>query len=260
MYVNNGDITYFDSFGIEHILKEKRTLIDNKNIKTNIFRIQEYDLTMRGCLKTDECNSIKYDFPKTPNIYQNLRANISNEQQLRLNKINQIKDYLLAEIRYRELISKNISKYIASFEYFSKSLIFLSAVASSNSIPSVFGAPAGIMGTSSVLTFSITSGFVKKWLKTTANKKKKKNKIVMLARSKLNSIEGKIFKALMNNEISHEDFMAIFNEEKKYQALKESIRMMKSHISNAENVSLIEECKKEVLMKLLSVTKSLLIV
>ena len=53
-----------------------------------------------------ECNSIKYDFNKTPNMYPNLNAtslnsNISNEQQLRLNKINEIKDYFLAEIRKR---------------------------------------------------------------------------------------------------------------------------------------------------------------
>ena len=53
------------------------------------------------------------------------------------------------------------------------------------------------------------------------------NKIVMLARSKLNSIESKISKALTNNQISHEDFMTIINEEKNYRELKESIRMMK---------------------------------
>ena len=52
----------------------------------------------------DECNSIKHDFQKTTNIY----PNISNEQQFTLNKINEIKDYFLAEIRERELISKNL--------------------------------------------------------------------------------------------------------------------------------------------------------
>ena len=66
----------------------------------------------------------------------------------------------------------------------------------------------------------------------------------MLARSKLNSIESKISEALINNEISHEDFMTILNEEKKYRELKESIRMMNSHRSDAEKVSLIEEGKK----------------
>ena len=49
----------------------------------------------------------------------------------------------------------------------------------------------------------------------------------MLARSKLNSIESKISEALINNEISHEVFMTIINEERKYRHLEESIRMMK---------------------------------
>ena len=49
----------------------------------------------------------------------------------------------------------------------------------------------------------------------------------MLARSKLNSIKSKISEALINNEISHEDFMIIINEERNYRELKESIRMMK---------------------------------
>ena len=66
----------------------------------------------------------------------------------------------------------------------------------------------------------------------------------MLARSKLNSIESKISKALINSEISHEDFETIINEENKYQELKESIRMMNSQISDAEKISLIEEGKK----------------
>ena len=94
------------------------------------------------------------------------------------------------------------------------------------------------------LAFSITTRFVKKFLKTTRNKKKKPNKIVMLAINKLNSIESKISEALINNEISHEDFMAILNEEKKYRELKQSIRMMKSQRSGVEKISLIEEGKK----------------
>ena len=56
----------------------------------------------------------------------------------------------------------------------------------------------------------------------------------MLARSKLNSIESKISEALLNNKISHEDFMKILNEEKKYRELKQKIRMMNSQRSDAE--------------------------
>ena len=66
----------------------------------------------------------------------------------------------------------------------------------------------------------------------------------MLARSKLNSIESKISEALINNEISHEDFMTIIHEEKKYWDLKESIRMMNSQRSGVEKINLIEDGKK----------------
>ena len=76
------------------------------------------------------------------------------------------------------------------------------------------------------------------------NKKKKHNKNVMLARSKLHSIESKISEALINNEISHEDFITILKGEKKYWELKESIRMMNSQRSDVEKISLIEEGKK----------------
>ena len=173
----------------------------------------------------------------------------TNEQQFRLNKINEIKDYFLAEIRERELISKNVSKYIASLDYFDKSLNVLSILSGSISIASfatVIGAPAGIIGASCGLTFSITSGFVKKFLKTIRSKKEKllktirsekekHNKIVILARSKSNSIESKI---------SHKNFETIINKEKKYWELKESIGMMNSQSSDAEKVSLIEEGRK----------------
>ena len=100
------------------------------------------------------------------------------------------------------------------------------------------------MSASCSLTFSVTTGFVKKFLKTIRNKKKKHNKIVMLARTKWNSIESKISEALVNNEISHEDFMTVLNEEKKYRELKESNRMMNSQRSDVEKASLIEVGKK----------------
>ena len=66
----------------------------------------------------------------------------------------------------------------------------------------------------------------------------------MLAKSKLNTIETKISEALRNNEISHENFITIINEEKNYQELKKSIRMTKSQRSDTEKINLIEEGKK----------------
>ena len=110
----------------------------------------------------DERNSIKHDFCETPNI----SPNISNDQQFRLNKINKIKDYFIAKNRERKLMSKNLSKNIASFEYLDKSLIVLSVATGSISIASfatAIGAPVGIMSASFSLASSITTGFVKKF-------------------------------------------------------------------------------------------------
>ena len=95
------------------------------------------------------------------------------------------------------------------------------------SFATVIGTPVGIASGSLSLIFSLSTGLVKKLLKTTRNEKRKHSNIVILARSKLNSIERKISEALINNEISHEDFVTIINEERNYRKLKESIRMMK---------------------------------
>ena len=144
-------------------------------------------------------------------------------------------------------MSKRLSKYIASCDYFDNSLIVLSVTTGSISVASfatLIGAPVGMVNTNFSLVFSISTGIIKKLLKTTRYKKKKHNKIIMLARGKLNSIESKISEALINNEISHEDFMTIINEEKKYRELKESIRMMNTQRSDSEKINLIEEGKK----------------
>ena len=66
----------------------------------------------------------------------------------------------------------------------------------------------------------------------------------MLTRSELNSIESKISEVLINQGISHEDFMKVINEEKKYRELKESIRMMSSQKNDVDKINLIEKGKK----------------
>ena len=179
-------------------------------------------------------------------IYPNLGVSLSDQQQFRLNKINEIKDYFVVEIKERELMSKRRSKYITSFDHFDKSLIVLSVITSSISIAScatVIGAPVEIASASFSLAFPISTGIIKKLLKTARNNKKH-NKIVMLARSELNSIESKISEALINNEISHEDFMMIINAENKHRELKESIGMMNIRRSVSEKIKPIEKGKK----------------
>ena len=154
------------------------------------------------------------------NIYLKLSPTLSNDQPFRLNRINEIRDYFVTEIKERELMSKRLSKYFASFDYFDKSLIVLFVTTRSISIASFQREPAGIVSASFSIAFSISTGLIKNLLKTTRNKKETHNKIVMLAGSKLNSIEGKISKALINNDIEHEDFVTIIDEEKKFRELK----------------------------------------
>ena len=132
-------------------------------------------------------------------------------------------------------MSKRLSKYIASFDYFDKSLIVLSVTTGSISIASfatVIGAPVGIASASFSLAFSISTGIGKKMLKTMLNKKKKHNKTFMLPASKWNSIESKISEALINSKISHDDFMLVINEEKSYRELKVGLSRSRKFLPN----------------------------
>ena len=108
-------------------------------------------------------------------MYPNLSPNLSDDQQSRLNKINEIRDFFVAEIKERELMGKRLSKYIASFNYFDISLIVLSLTTGSISIASfatVIGALIGIVSARFSLPFSICTELIKKLLKTTRSKKK----------------------------------------------------------------------------------------
>ena len=106
--------------------------------------------------------------------------NLNDQKQFRLNKINEIKDYFYAEIKERELMSKRLSKCIASFDYFDKPFIFLSVTTGSISIVSFatfIGAPVGIASASFSLAFSFSTGIVKKLLK---QQKRKRKSIIKL--------------------------------------------------------------------------------
>ena len=175
-----------------------------------------------------ECNSIECNSIE-PIEHNSVDTSNLNNQQFRRNKISEIEDYFVAEIKERKLMSKKLSKYVSFSDNFDKSLIVLSVTSggvSTASFARVIGIPVGITSASLSLAFSLCMGLVKELLKATRNKKKK-HKIATLARSKLNSIESKISGALLNNQISHEDFITIINEESEYRGLKESIRIIK---------------------------------
>ena len=108
-----------------------------------------------------------------------------------------------------------------------KILLALSATSSAVCIilsASVVGAPVGIASAIVTLIFPLTTGIIKKLLSITRNKKKKHGKIFMLAKSKLDSIDTLISQALIDIEISHEQFNAIIREKQKYQRMKENLR------------------------------------
>ena len=170
------------------------------------------------------------------------KINLSEQTKFRLSEIIGIENYFHEEINQRKSCSKKLSKYVAAFDYIDKILIVLSATTGGVSIisfTSIIGAPVGIASASFTLIFSLTTGIVKKLLNITRNKKKKHDKILMLAKSKLNSIKTLISPALIDMEISHEEFVAIFKEKDKYEKLKENVRNI-SERSSAEKQKNIE--------------------
>ena len=109
-------------------------------------------------------------------------------------------------------MSKKLSKNIAAFDYIDKTLIILSATSGGTSIisfTSVIGIPAGLASASFALIFFLTTGIIKKLLKVTKNKNKKHNKIVLFAKSKLNSIKTLMSQALVDLHIIHEEFKSM---------------------------------------------------
>ena len=145
----------------------------------------------------NECNSIE-TIDKT---------NLTNQTKFRLDEISKIENYFIEEINQRKSCSKKLSKYVAVFDYIDQALIVLSATSGGVSIisfTSIVGAPVGIASASFTLIFSLTTGIVKKLLNITRNKTRKHDKILMLAKSKVSSIETLISQALIDMDISYD--------------------------------------------------------
>ena len=161
----------------------------------------------------NECNSIEA-IDKTI---------LSEQTKFWLSEIIGIENYFYQEINHRKLCSKKLNKYVTAFHYIDKILILLSATSSGVSIisfASIVGAPVGIASASLTLIFPLTTGIVKKLLNITRNKKKKHDEILMLAKSKLNSIETLISQALTDLDTSHEEFITILKGKDKFKKWK----------------------------------------
>ena len=138
------------------------------------------------------------------------KTNLSEQRKCRLKEINGMENYFHQEINKIKSCSKKLSKYVVVLSATSSGVCIISSA-------SVAGAPVGIASASFTLIFSLTTGIVKKLLNITRNKKKKHDKILMLAKSKLNSIETLVSQALTEMKVCHEGFVTITKEEDKYE-------------------------------------------
>ena len=162
------------------------------------------------------------EFLKMNNIIE-----LTNVNKYRPDEINKIRDYFNTEIKERKDIIKKLNKYLVSFDYLDKIFITLSASFGKLSIASyasVVGTPAGIAGSSLTLIFAIGTGINKSLLKVTKKRKKKHNKIIALAKYKLNTIDTLLSSSLNDSEISHEEFSNIITEANIYENIKENIK------------------------------------
>ena len=164
-------------------------------------------------------------------LKMNNKAELSSSERTankyRLDEINKIRDYFDNEIKERKDIIKKLNKYLVSFDYLDKIFITLSSSFGTLSIASqatVIGIPAGITGASLTLIFTIDTGISKSLLKVTKKRKKKHNKIIELAKSKLNTNDTLLSSVLNDSEISHEEFSNIITEKNIYENIKENIK------------------------------------
>ena len=175
---------------------------------------------------------------------------LTDANKYRLDEINKIRDYFNNEIKERKGIIKKLNKYLVSFDYLDKIFMTLSAsfgTLSITSYTSVVGIPAGITGASLTLVFTIGTGISKSLLKLT-KARKKKHKIIVLAKNKLNTIDTLLSSALNDSEISHDEFSNIITEANIYENIKENIKEFTAEPSSLERT--IEPSTKEKLTTL----------
>ena len=123
------------------------------------------------------------------------KTKLSDQIKFRLDEIRRIQNYFNSQINQRKLRRKKKSKYVSDFEYIDKIVIVLNATTGGVCIVShatVVSAPVEIAGSRFTIVFSLAIGTIKKYIKSNKDKKKRHDKILMLAKSKLNNIETSI--------------------------------------------------------------------
>ena len=170
---------------------------------------------------------------------------------IELTDVNIYRDYFNNGIKERKDIIKKLNKYLVSFDYLDKIFITLSASFGTLSIASyasVVVISSGITGVSLTLVFTIGTGISKSLLKLFKKREKKHNKIIVLAKNKLNTIDTLLSSALNDSEISHEEFSNIITEANIYENIKENIKELTAEPSSLERTT--EPSTKEKLTTL----------
>ena len=151
------------------------------------------------------------------------KTKLTNQTKFSLYEIKNIENDFIDEINQQKSYSKKLNRYVNIFDYIDKILIILRATTGGISIISyttAIGAPVVIASASFTLIFYITTEIIKKLLNITVNKKKKHDKILLLAESKFNSIENLMSQAFGDLDISHEEFIMILKEKDRYEKIK----------------------------------------
>ena len=147
------------------------------------------------------------------------------------------RNYFLEEIKQNELMSKKYKKFCTTLNYIENLVVLASRIigsVSSSAFPSLIAITIRITSsTRGLKTFPITAG-IKIYKPIIKKKKKKHDKIVPLAKSKLNSIEVIISKALIGSVISHDELILIRNVLKEHEKAKEEIKTFKDLIKFIE--------------------------
>ena len=165
-------------------------------------------------------------------ISTNLETISLNEQtNYRLMEIDKIKDYFDQEIKYQQLLTSKLSKYLTGFDYADKILkVFLTIFSGTNIFAHVKGKKQllGLITSVYSLLFCLSSGVVKKLQQETKTRKKKHNRLLYLAKNKLDCVETLVSKSVQDGIIDHNEFLEIIKEKEDYDCQKNEVDGSKS--------------------------------
>ena len=152
-------------------------------------------------------------------------------QGFRLKNMDETRNYFLEEIKQNEFMSREHRKVSKNLIYIEHFLILASTITGCVSVAAfafLLGIPIGIRNSAIGLKICAIPARIKGYKSIIRKKKKMHDKIALLGKSKLNSMEVLISKALIDSNISHDEFVLIYNVVKEYDEMKQKIKTLKT--------------------------------